>query len=430
MQPNGDFLYAQVEEDGRMVLSSELASRYGVRPGTRVQFHEGPDGLYLCRPTRLAKLYIEPTNQCNLDCRTCMHNTWDEPMGKMSDAVFARIIEGLGDFSPPPAIFFGGFGEPLSHPEIVSMVAQSKELGSLVELITNATLLTPELSRELVRAGLDRLWVSLDGATPESYADIRLGAALPRVLENLASFREVVYTETHTKEPDPSSKVIRWLFFPSGTRLGIAFVAMKRNIADLPEIINIGKRLGADRFLVTNVLPYTREMVDETLYFRGLSNNDHRNLSLPQLDTNEITNASVYQTLRNVYGPWAGINGNNKRNRCPFIADGAGAVRWDGGLSPCLPLLHDHTTYHAYRSYNERFSRRWVIGNVAEQSLLDLWNTPEHIAFRERVQTFAFPPCTKCGFCGMYQKNEEDCYGNTFPTCGGCMWAQGVIQCP
>jgi len=351
-------------------------------------------------------------------------------MGKMSDATFARIIEGLGDFSPPPTVFFGGFGEPLSHPNIVDMVVEAKALGAPVELITNATLLTPQLSRELVRAGLDMLWVSLDGATPESYADIRLGAALPQVLENLACFRQVLYAETHQNENDPSSKVIPWLPFPRGTRLGIAFVAMKRNIADLPEVINIGKSLGADRFLVTNLLPYSREMVDEALYFRGLSNNDHRDLSLPQMDADENTCATISQTLRNVYGPWAGINGNSQRNRCPFIASGAGAVSWDGDLSPCLPLLHNHTTYHSYCSYNERFSRRWVIGNVAEQSLFDLWNTPDHIAFRERVQIFSFPPCTKCGFCGMYMKNEEDCYGNAFPTCGGCMWAQGVIQCP
>ena len=43
----------------------------------------------------LAKLYIEPTNQCNMRCRTCIRNVWDEALGKMSDAVFDRIIEGL-----------------------------------------------------------------------------------------------------------------------------------------------------------------------------------------------------------------------------------------------------------------------------------------------------------------------------------------------
>ena len=35
---------------------------------------------------------------------------------------------------------------------------------------------------ELVDAGLDVLWVSMDGATPESYEDVRLGAELPHVL--------------------------------------------------------------------------------------------------------------------------------------------------------------------------------------------------------------------------------------------------------
>jgi len=35
------------------------------------------------------------------------------------------------------------------------------------------------------------LWVSLDGATPDSYADVRLGAALPEVLANLKSFRNI-----------------------------------------------------------------------------------------------------------------------------------------------------------------------------------------------------------------------------------------------
>ena len=284
MQTNGDLLYAQVEEDGRMLLSPELVSRYGVRPGTRVYFHEGPDGLYIPRPTRLSKLYIEPTNQCNLDCRTCIRNIWDEPMGKMSDAVFARIIEGLRDFSPPPTIFFGGFGEPLSHPEIVNMVAQAKSLRTPVELITNATLLTPDLSRELIRAGLDMLWVSLDGATPESYADIRLGAALPQVLENMARFREIVYAETHDAPPTTPGKISWWRPFPHGTRLGVAFVVMKRNVADLPEVINTGKRFGAERFLVTNVLPYTREMIDEALYYHGLSNSGYRHLSLPGME--------------------------------------------------------------------------------------------------------------------------------------------------
>jgi hypothetical protein len=46
------------------------------------------------------------------------------------------------------------------------------------------------------------------------------------------------------------------------------------------------------------------------------------------------------------------------------------------------------------------------------------------------VQGFAFAPCTFCGGCEMLDGNEEDCLGNEFPACGGCLWAQGLIQCP
>ena len=35
-----------------------------------------------------------------------------------------------------------------------------------------------------------------------------------------------------------------------------------------------------------------------------------------------------------------------------------------------------------------------------------------------------------CGGCNQVDANKEDCFGSTFPTCGGCLWAQGVIQCP
>jgi hypothetical protein len=30
----------------------------------------------------------------------------------------------------------------------------------------------------------------------------------------------------------------------------------------------------------------------------------------------------------------------------------------------------------------------------------------------------------------LAEANLEDCLGNTAPACGGCLWAQGVIQCP
>jgi len=417
-------LFAYADDEGRLVFPPELAFRFGLKPGAKFYIDEKSNALCLRQPvTHLAKVYIEPTNRCNLECRICMRNVWDEPLGEMSRATFARIIEALRSFSPPPAVFFGGLGEPLAHPDIVEMVAQAKSLGSFVELITNGTLLTKERAHQLIEAGLDRLWVSLDGATPESFADVRLGAALPEVLTNLANFRRARWP-----------KYPPFLFFDYNMKpeIGIVFVAMKRNIADLPSVLRLGYQFGAMYFMVTNVLPYAREMCKEVIYSQVIWNISHNSfgphLELPNIDVSEITAKSLYHAMRSYYDVnIAGCRLSESSNRCPFIEKGATAIGWDGGLSPCLSLLHSHVSF---LEESERFLRRYIVGNVSEADLMELWHQPEYAAFRERVQTFEFSPCTTCGGCDLVETNEKDCFGNTFPTCGGCLWAQGVIQCP
>jgi len=408
----------------RLTLPAKLSSTYGIQPGDSVYVNEMPSGLDICLPTRLSKLYIEPTNQCNLNCRTCIRHSWNEQPGMMTDMVFDRVMDGLSAFSPLPMVFFGGFGEPLFHPKILDMVLRVKSKGAAVQLITNGTLLTRDLSRELIKAEIDGIWVSIDGASPDSYADVRQGAVLKQVLENVAAFRDALHHQIVLADcgPLPSQK----------TFLGIAFVAMKRNISDLPAVLNLARRFGAKRFIMTNVLPHTREMRDEVLYDLTLredvSTEPGLILSMPRIDVTERTLDSLYQALQ--FGKiisWAGINLTRANARCPFIENGLGAIAWDGGFSPCLELLHSHSSYVLDR---ERFSRRWIVGNIADESLSNLWHAKEHTAFRQRVKNFAFPPCVYCGGCEVSNSNEEDCQGNGFPTCGDCLWAQGLIQCP
>ena len=419
-------LRAHVDDEGRLVLPAEIVSRYGLKPGTEVYIDDGSNSLRLRQPvTHLAKVYIEPTNACNLECRTCIRNIWDEPLGRMDSKTFDRVVKGLEAFSPRPTVFFGGFGEPLSHPGIVDMIAKVKVLGAPVELITNGTLLTQDMSRRLIEASLDVLWVSLDGATPESYADVRLGAALPEVLAHLANLRKIRWGDY----PPPFG-----FDYHLKPQVGIVFVAMKRNIADLPAVISLGNQLGASRFLVTNVLPYTAEMCDEILYSRALTDAMYlptlwgARMKLPKMDMTETTRESLFKVMRGGHTMiLAGASLGESNNRCPFIESGSMAIGWEGNLSPCLPLLHNHVTY---LNGWERSLRRYGVGNIIERDLNVLWNSPEYVTFRERVQKFDFSYCIFCGGCNLIETNEEDCFGNTFPTCGGCLWAQGVIQCP
>jgi len=411
--------WAEVDEGGRLVIPPEVVENYGLKPGTKVRLDEGENFVRMHRPiTQLNKIYIEPTVDCNLDCITCFRNDWDQPIGRMSEEIFAKILKGLKELDPIPDVYFGGIGEPLFHPKTIQWVREVKALGVKVELITNGTTLTARKSRELIDAGLDVLWVSIDGASPDTYSDVRLGSEFPNIVRNLKRL-DKMRAPSHYPKPD----------------IGIAFVAMKRNINDLPDVIKLGKSVKAKYFSVSNVQSTTAELQSEQLYDQTLNNIVYLNapnlprLSLPKMDFNERTRDALFKVFNSQLNiDFAGTNWGGGNDTCDFIESGTMSIAWDGNISPCWPLMHTHTSYlHG----NVRHSKKHVIGNVRERSLLDLWLDPDYLAYRERLHNFAFAPCTFCGGCDLSETNEEDCIGNDiFPVCGGCLWAQGIVQCP
>jgi MoaA/NifB/PqqE/SkfB family radical SAM enzyme len=411
--------WAEVDEQGRLILPPDVAQQYGLKPGSKVRLDEGHNFVRMHRPvTHLTKVYIEPTVACNLDCITCFRNAWQQTIGRMAEQTFERFIAGLQALSPMPSVYFGGIGEPLFHPKTISWIKRVKELGISVELITNGTILNEKIARQLIDAGLDILWVSLDGATPESYADVRLGAELPTVLENIKRL----------------FKMRRGGHFPI-PEIGVAFVAMKRNIADLPKIIRLGHSFGAKYYSVSNVQPATPNMQADRLYTRSMRNIAYMpspmlpKLSLPKMDFNEKTQAALVEAFNSGCNvSFAGNNWGGGNDVCNFVESGTMSVAWTGDVSPCWPLMHTHISYLHDKP---RLSKKHVIGNVNDRSLEEIWLDPEYIAYRERLHNFVFAPCTFCGGCDLSQENLEDCMGNTiFPVCGGCLWAQGIIQCP
>ena len=412
--------WAEVDEQGRLILPPEVAQQYGLNPGSKVRLDEGTNFVRMHRPvTHLTKIYIEPTVACNLDCITCFRNAWDQPIGRMTEETFENILNGLKKMDPIPDVYFGGIGEPLFHVKTVEWIRRIKqELGVKVELITNGTILTEKKSRELIDAGLDVLWVSLDGATPEGFEDVRLGAELPVILENLRRLHKM-RGGGHFPKPE----------------IGVAFVAMKRNINDLPKIIKLGHTFGARYYSVSNVQPATAEMQADRLYNRTMSNIAYLpspmlpKLSLPKMDFNEETQAALTEAFNSGCNvSFAGNNWGGANDVCNFVESGTMSIAWTGEVSPCWPLMHTHMSYlHG----KPRLSKKHIIGNVRESLLEDIWLSPEYVAYRERLHNFVFAPCTFCGGCDLSETNEEDCLGNEIaPVCGGCLWAQGIIQCP
>lgn len=411
---------AKLDREGRLELPSDLAAEFGLSGDGEMYVERLEEGLLILKPlNQLAKLYIEPTNQCNLSCRTCIRNGWEEAQfGFMEDQIFERAMEGISRLPKPPLVFFGGYGEPLLHPQILKMVKRAKDIGCKVELITNGTLLDREMSLELIKAGLDRLWVSLDGITSEGYASLRPSSPFHLVLENLRGFYDLATGFRPFTLPRPA--------------LGVVFVATRANLHELPQAASFAARMGATRFLVTNVLPHTKEITKETLFCSGLQEAAFEpsmfQLQLPRMDSWELARPAVASLLRSGFSlSLAGARLWEAHNSCPFVEQGSFVLGWRGEASPCLPLLYSHTQY---LNEFERKCRGFLLGSLWDKGLEQLWLDKEHMLFRKKVREFVFSPCTLCGGCDLFESNEEDCFGNLHPTCGGCLFAQGVVRCP
>jgi MoaA/NifB/PqqE/SkfB family radical SAM enzyme len=403
--------------DAGLVVPPGLEKKLGLEPGARLEVVlDG--GRAEIRPNihSLNRLVLEPTSRCNLACRTCIRNSWQEPAGDMDETTFARLAAALRRFPHLETVMFGGFGEPTAHPRFLDMLRSVKAAGLRAELTTNATLLDDALVDGLFREGLDTLWISLDGTTEESFETIRAGASLPRVLENVERLARRNGREGRTID------------------IGIAFVVMKTNLKDVKHLDRVARAVGARRILVSHVLPYSEAMEKEMLCLQTLTLETFTfapgktELNLPRMDVNNTTKDmlfSLFQGFENLR--FMGHRVAVDARRCRFVDERMTFVRWDGAVSPCMGLLHDHTTY----LYGlERRVRAHAFGNVRETGLADIWASPAYAGFRDKVKAFDFSPCHVCGGCSLLEKNEEDCYGNAFPACGGCLWAQGIIQCP
>ncbi len=359
-------------------------------------------GLILHRvQADLRKIYIEVTSRCNLDCITCVRNAWDVSPGNMSLDLFRKIIDDLEDMPKAKEIVLGGLGEPLLHPDIVEIIKIAKEKGFQVKITTNGLLLEDALVDKLIELNTDELVVSIDSFEEDEFKKIRRGGALGDLLENLKSLKR--------------KKEQKQTIFP---RVSMEFVLMESNKEQLQQLTRHARELGILSILVTNILPYTEDMTEEILYDKKESD-----LDLPiQFWATPIKGLSTMCTIN---FPSMDMGADRK---CDFVNRDACTVTYNGDVSSCYALMHSYD-YYIFDRKKEVSSH--YFGNVSEESLYDIWNSPEYLKFRHRVRNFSFPSCEDCKIkdnC-TYTEQNEDCWGNE-PSCSDCLWAQGIVRCP
>lgn len=346
------------------------------------------------------KLYIEATTGCNLQCVTCIRNIWSDPIAAMKRDTFQSILDSLPGLPELNRVVFTSFGEPLSHPRILDMIEAVRARGLNVTLGSNGLLLTPKISAEIVRLGVDRLVVSVDGVSSDVYQQVR-GAELDEVMRNLHALNE-------------AKKQLRSLV----PALGIEFVALRSNIHELPHLGRMASGLNASRVLVSNVLPYTEDMRAEVLY--GHEPQDpHKSAGFPVRADAWVT----WGTMELPHMHWGA------ERRCRFVNDRSIVVGWDGGVTPCYALSHNYS-YHAIDGRKKNVSR-YILGNVRETPLAEIWMSEEYTLFRSEVHIFHFPSCPDCDLRDTCDQRgiNEGCWGWN-PSCADCLWAQDIIRCP
>lgn len=159
-------------------------------------------------------LDIETTNACNLKCPMCPRTIL---LGQnrffkiqFMDFDFYRHLIDQGADHGLSSVKLNYLGEPLLHPDVVKQVKYAKDRGILdVMMNTNATLLTEDLSRALLDAGLDKIFFSFDSHVKEEFESIRVGASFEKTVENIKNFVRIKNQNGHSGTEARVSMVLR-----------------------------------------------------------------------------------------------------------------------------------------------------------------------------------------------------------------------------
>jgi MoaA/NifB/PqqE/SkfB family radical SAM enzyme len=130
-------------------------------------------------------LYFDVTNVCNLRCPLCPtgRSLPGYPKGFMSLELFRTILDELGEHALCAGLY--NWGEPLLHPDLLSMIEAAHAKGLATHLSTNLNTPSEDRLRALLASPLDQLVVSCDGVDEVSYGCYRRGGSFARVMENL-----------------------------------------------------------------------------------------------------------------------------------------------------------------------------------------------------------------------------------------------------
>ena len=321
------------------------------------------------------EIQVEVTGACNLRCRMCLVSyrpALGKTSGAMDLATFTRLVDELPGLRK---VTMQGLGEPLLAPDFFPMLELLAERRIEMGFNTNGTLLTRERAERLVELGVSWLHISLDGATAATYEDIRHLSQFELVRRNVAGLVQVM-RERGAKKPD----------------LELVFVAMRRNVAELPALVELAAELGVPTVWVQN-LSHSFSDTDPAGDYREIR--EYAAAEALWADENPEADA-VFAEAREL-AEELGV-----RLRVPRLEEpdrtrrpGSPGCHWpftssyvthDGKLQPCCAVMG---------------ADRAVLGDAKAEGFAAVWASERYRDFRAKLLTDEPPDV--CVGCSMYR---------------------------
>lgn len=320
---------------------------------------------------------IEPVGACNLRCTMCPINyREDKPLHGsrriMDFDLYCRIVD---QFTNLKTLHLQGLGEPMLHPRFFDMVAYATAKGIRVTTNTNLTLLNAARAEQCITTGLDTLHFSIDGTNAKTYEKIRLNAHFDKVIANLETLVET-RRRMHSALP----------------RLHLVMVIMRQNLAELPELVRLAHKYGAEEVFAQQL---SHDFGDPAFHTNFQPLNEYvREQSLLYEDPERIeTYFGEARALAGEYGitlrlprprPRPHPADRPGRERCSWPWDGA-YISFQGYAMPCCMAATPETVN---------------FGLVTGDNLEEIWNGAPYQQFREQLSSGKPPEI--CRFCSIY----------------------------
>lgn len=312
-------------------------------------------------------LQIEIITRCNLACVMCPRTVAlslagsTDARAKWFEAMpLDRYTRILDQASGTRSLSLHGLGEPLLHPNLVEFVEQAVARDIQVRLTTNLTLLTPERTQRFIRSGLDRLIVSLDGASAETYESIRVHASFEKVIANLKGLLAA-----------------RRALNAARPRVDVNMVVGAANQYEVAAMVRLCHRLGVDGLILSPVKPANASVApllcppDAWDQYIAAARQEAQRLSFSLHVRGHVGPGTDAPRAERHKETW--------RCRQPWLSS---MVEADGSVMPCCNI-HD---------------RQHALGNILTEEFREIWAGRCYRSFREALKRpqQVPAPCAHC----------------------------------